>query len=134
MHITQEEVAAIIAHPHQEMYLCLHNESRICGTAVIDYNKSKATLGILSVAPEHQGKNIGDFLIQYIQEELQRLGHEHLYITVIPLLQEKLIAYYGRKGFVETGQTGLLSEKTLQEKIRPEYWASIYFKVMRKKI
>lgn len=67
--------------------------------------RDRAYLGLLSVAPEWQGRALGKMLIDAAEAEaLARFGATHIEMTVIRQRGE-LIAYYQRRGYALTGET-----------------------------
>ena len=57
---------------------------------------------MLTVEPELQGKGFGALLMNASEQRAKELGCRAIQMTVITL-RENLIAYYKRKGFVDTG-------------------------------
>lgn len=65
----------------------------------------RAYLGLLSVAPDWQGRTLGKALIDAAEAAAQaRFGATHVEMTVIRQRSE-LIGYYQRHGYVLTGET-----------------------------
>lgn len=60
-------------------------------------------LGMLTVAPEQQGKGIGAILLQAAEKKALALSCSKIQMTVITV-RDTLIAYYQRKGFQDTGE------------------------------
>ena len=58
-------------------------------------------LGILSVAPGHQGRGLARALIAAVEERCRRADCDFLDISVVNLRQE-LFPFYARQGFVAT--------------------------------
>jgi ribosomal protein S18 acetylase RimI-like enzyme len=59
-------------------------------------------LGMLAVAPAHQGKGLAHRIVQAAEDHLRRQGCQAVDITVLSLRAE-LLPIYRRFGFVETG-------------------------------
>ena len=60
-------------------------------------------LGMLTVSPALQGQGIGALLMEAAEQRARALVCELIRMTVITVRAE-LIAYYQRKGFVDTGK------------------------------
>jgi ribosomal protein S18 acetylase RimI-like enzyme len=60
-------------------------------------------LGMLTVRPELQGKGLGAQLMQAAEAFAKTNGCKKIKMTVITS-RDTLIAYYQRKGFVDTGE------------------------------
>jgi predicted N-acetyltransferase YhbS len=73
--------------------------------AVTDLGQGAAMLGMLAVKPVLQGGGLGGRLIIAAETfAADRLGAHVMKMTVIPHRHE-LIAYYGRRGYRQTGET-----------------------------
>lgn len=63
-----------------------------------------AYLGMLSVAPDRQGRGIGGRLLDAAEDRARRYGATVMEMTVIEQRQE-LVDYYIRRGYEPTGET-----------------------------
>ena len=73
------------------------------GCVFLEQQGKALYLGMLTVKPELQGKGIGAKLMAASEERAKELGCHTIKMTVITDRHE-LIAYYKRKGFVDTGE------------------------------
>lgn len=136
--ITIQELEEILEDPFKTLFVCIDG-NKICGTALltiidsgteVNYNSE---MSLLSVHPEHQGKNIGKLIMDHVEKEVSKVWYRfYLHIKVIPLYQEKLIEYYKLNGYEFAGEISYFSEEDLKRYIKPECWHKIYFKTMYK--
>lgn len=72
------------------------------GCVYLEQQGEALYLGMLTVRPDGQGKGLGAALMKASEERAKALGCTKIKMTVITVRHE-LIAYYNRKGFVDTG-------------------------------
>ncbi|WP_066650713.1 MULTISPECIES: GNAT family N-acetyltransferase [Sphingomonas] len=101
----QAALAEAIASPDQ-LILLARDAAAIRGCVELTrVGAGRAYLGLLSVAPEWQGRALGKALIDAAEAEAQtRFGATHIEMTVIRQ-RAALIAYYQRRGYILTGET-----------------------------
>jgi len=75
---------------------------RLLGSVYTEVRGPRGYMGMLSVAPEHQGSGLGRTLIEAAEAHLRQQGCEVVDITVLNLRPE-LPPLYGRFGYVRTG-------------------------------
>jgi ribosomal protein S18 acetylase RimI-like enzyme len=80
----------------------LHDE--ICGCVHLEDQNGKLHLGMLSVSPSMQGKNIGKKLLSAAEEYALENNLTAIVMSVISLRHE-LIAWYEKHGYKKTGET-----------------------------
>ena len=77
--------------------------SKLQGCVYLEHQGVALYLGMLTVRPDLQGKGLGAQLMQASEERARELGCKKIKMTVITV-RDELIAYYGRKGFTDTGK------------------------------
>src|SRR5947209_6541454 len=82
--------------------LIAEEENELKGCVYLEQQKNVLYLGMLTVQPELQGKGLGAQLMTVSEERAKALGCKKIKMTVITA-RDELIAYYKRKGFVDTG-------------------------------
>ena len=83
--------------------ILIAEEEEMEGCVFLEQQGKALYLGMLTVKPELQGKGIGAKLMAASEERAKELGCTSIKMTVITDRHE-LIAYYKRKGFVDTGE------------------------------
>lgn len=78
-------------------------DNKILGCVELRQEKGKLYLGMLSVAPNTQGKGIGKKLMAAAEEHAKSLGIFSIFMTVISVRKE-LIDWYMRHGYQLTGE------------------------------
>jgi ribosomal protein S18 acetylase RimI-like enzyme len=78
-------------------------DNQLLGCVELRQEKNKLYLGMLSVAPNTQGKGIGKKLLQAGEDLAKELGISTLMMTVISVRHE-LINWYIRHGYALTGE------------------------------
>jgi ribosomal protein S18 acetylase RimI-like enzyme len=78
-------------------------ENRILGCVELRKEKGKLYLGMLSVAPNTQGKGIGKKLLVAGEDHARSLGISTMVMTVISVRNE-LVDWYVRHGYQLTGE------------------------------
>jgi len=79
-------------------------ENRIIGCVHLQQKGEKLYLGMLTVNPELQTIGIGKAMLQAAEAHAKQLNCAAIIMSVISVRHE-LIAYYQRKGYMETGET-----------------------------
>src|SRR3990167_8678133 len=92
------EISAIARMQNKKLFLCLDDKSSVCGTALLDLSSSSPEMSMLAVHPKYQKQNIGKLLMQYVEQELVKLGYDHVLIYIVPFSQAQLVAYYQKNG------------------------------------
>lgn len=77
--------------------------NQILGCVELRQEKGKLYLGMLSVAPNTQGKGIGKKLLHAGEDYAKSIGINTMIMTVISVRQE-LIDWYVRHGYQQTGE------------------------------
>ena len=100
--IDEAAVAELIAQPNTTV-LTYSEADTILGCVELRSEKSKLYLGMLSVAPNTQGKGIGKKLMAAAEDHARSLGIATIFMTVISVRKE-LIDWYVRHGYQLTGE------------------------------
>ncbi|MBA3880779.1 MAG: GNAT family N-acetyltransferase [Sphingobium sp.] len=101
----QAGLAEAIARPDHVILIAREGTALRGCVELTSTGRDRAYLGLLSVAPEWQGRALGKALIDAAEAEAQtRFGATHIEMTVIRQRAE-LIAYYQRRGYFLTGET-----------------------------
>jgi len=104
--ITAEDLAAQLANPAMRVLVREQDDGALIATvSITDLQDGVAYLGMLAVDPGRQAGGIGRRLIDDAQDWAARdFGTRIMRMTVISDRTE-LIAYYIRRGYVDTGRT-----------------------------
>ncbi|HEX7781196.1 MAG TPA: GNAT family N-acetyltransferase [Sphingobium sp.] len=88
-----------------ELLLLVHDGTAIIGSVQLTRLSPIAVyLGMLAVAPVRQSGGLGKWIMNAAEEEAKRrFGAETMELSVVSQRSE-LIAYYGRRGYRETGE------------------------------
>ena len=99
-----EELATIIADPHQVMLLGEDIGDLAACVRVVRQGDGPAYLGMLTVSPDRQAGGLGRTLLAAAEAEaVHRFGASRMEMTVISTRAE-LIAWYLRRGYGLTGE------------------------------
>src|SRR5262252_4729020 len=79
-------------------------DDKIVGCVYLEKQNRELYLGMLSVLPDLQGKNIGKKLLVAAEEYAKKNEIKNIVINVISR-QQKLIEWYERRGYVITSET-----------------------------
>ena len=100
--IDEAAVAELLDNPNTTI-LKYSAGSTILGCVELREEKSKLYLGMLSVAPNTQGKGIGKKLMAAAEDHAKSFGIDAIFMTVISVRKE-LIDWYVRHGYQLTGE------------------------------
>jgi predicted N-acetyltransferase YhbS len=98
---SEESLTKMIANKNAVVLLAEEADA-LKGCVYLEQQGNALYLGMLTVKPELQGKGLGAQLMQASEERAKSLGCKKIKMTVITV-RDELIAYYKRKGFVDTG-------------------------------
>jgi GNAT superfamily N-acetyltransferase len=79
-----------------------------------EFREESGYLGLLAVAPEHQGLGLARVLVEAAEERFRQQGCPAIKIVVLSLRPE-LLPIYRRFGFVETGTEEFSIPRTLKD-------------------
>ncbi len=101
--IDEAAVAELIAKPDTTILKYVEGD-QIIGCVELRKEKDKLYLGMLSVAPNTQGKGVGKKLLIAGEDHAKSLNIDTMVMTVISVRNE-LIDWYVRHGYQLTGET-----------------------------
>lgn len=84
--------------------LVAEDDSSIVGCCAITARAGVGYFGTFAVRPTLQGGGVGSVLLQAAEQRARDLGLPAVEMTVLSVRAE-LIAYYERRGYVDTGET-----------------------------
>ncbi len=97
------EIAQLIGDPNSRFVTARRNDSLI-GCALVQKHGDGAYFGMFAIDPGEQGTGLGKAVMAQCETAARELwGARHLQLTVISL-RDKLIAWYERRGFRQTGE------------------------------
>ncbi|HYO23050.1 MAG TPA: GNAT family N-acetyltransferase [Flavisolibacter sp.] len=99
---SEESLLQMIGRSHA-MIVVAEEEGVLEGCVYLEKQQDALYLGMLTVRPELQGNGLGAALMKAAEEQARSLGCSRIKMTVITK-RHALIAYYLRKGFVDTGE------------------------------
>lgn len=85
-------------------FLVAQDEQGICGCVYVEPRGERAYLGLLSVDPARQQSGLGSRLMTAGEEYCRARGARFMDILIVNLRTE-LPAFYGHRGYVESGRT-----------------------------
>jgi ribosomal protein S18 acetylase RimI-like enzyme len=85
-------------------FVTAHHGERLVGCALIQKHGEGAYFGMFAIDPDIQGGGLGKAVVTRCEEAARELwSAKYLKLTVISL-RDKLIEWYERRGFVQTGE------------------------------
>lgn len=99
---SEEQLAKMINKPNA-VILVAEEVEQLQGCVFLEQVQDVLYLGMLTVMPQLQAKGMGAQLLQASENRAYQLGLPKIKMTVITV-REELIAWYKRKGFVDTGK------------------------------
>lgn len=97
------EIAQLIGDPDSR-FVTARRGDRLIGCALIQKRGDGAYFGMFAIQPGEQGTGLGKTMMAQCEMAARELwGARHLKLTVISL-RDKLIAWYERRGFRQTGE------------------------------
>ena len=76
----------------------------VVGCCALTVRGDTGYFGTFAVRPSLQGGGVGSALLTAAEDRARERGLRHVEMTVVSL-RDELIAYYARRGYVDTGQT-----------------------------
>ena len=98
---SEDSLAKMISRPNAVVLLA-EDDGQLQGCVYLEQQDEAIYLGMLTVKPELQGKGLGAQLMSASEVHAKKTGCKKIKMTVITV-RDELIAYYKRKGFVDTG-------------------------------
>ncbi len=103
LRITHDEISEILV-KEDEYFLLAHLDHKIHGCVQITEEAEEIYFGLIAVRPELQNQKIGAQILEEIDRLARLRGKARIRLVVIHT-RDELIAYYGRKGYVATGES-----------------------------
>src|SRR5947207_2544309 len=101
---TDEQALSTLLNRDGSIILKYITDNKITGCVQLENQNGKLYLGMLSVSPALQGKNIGKKLLQAAEEHAAKSQLRFIVMTVISVRYE-LISWYEKHGYKKTGET-----------------------------
>jgi GNAT superfamily N-acetyltransferase len=83
--------------------MAIGGESEAIGAVYVECRGETGYFGLLAVAPEHQGKGIGQSLVGAAEQFCRNAGCDALEIEVVNH-RRSLLSYYAKRGYAVTGE------------------------------
>jgi len=83
-------------------FLLAEQSNSLVGCVYLEPRGERTYLGLLSVAPESQNCGLGSQLMTASEDRCRARNSSHIDILTVSL-REELPAFYGKRGYVETG-------------------------------
>ncbi len=99
----KELLLRVIENPQSRILLYFDEDQILAGCVELRKENDQMYLGMLTVDPERQGQGLGKMLMKVAESEAVESGCQAMYMTVITR-RDKLIAWYERHGYVNTGE------------------------------
>jgi predicted N-acetyltransferase YhbS len=96
-----EEIAELLARGGE--FLVVEDAGTLAGCVYVTCAGERAYFGMLSIDPARQGRGLGRSLIDAVEARARSRGCRFVDIHIVNL-REELPAYYGRFGYVPTGE------------------------------
>lgn len=97
------DVRAHVADPNSKLLLC-EMDGGIVGCALIEHHDGEAHLGMFAVKPRLQGAGLGKAILAEAERLVAVLWRCRALTMTVVSAQDKLIAYYERRGYLRTGE------------------------------
>jgi GNAT superfamily N-acetyltransferase len=92
----------IRTHLDRGTFLLLTGGTELAGCVFVQISDKRGYIGLLSIDPNRQGSGLGSLLMQHAEEYCASAGCVAVDLRIINLRKE-LLAYYGKRGYVERG-------------------------------
>jgi ribosomal protein S18 acetylase RimI-like enzyme len=99
----ETELRGVIATPGSVFLTFRQQEADIMGCVNLQEKNGRLYLGLFTVSPTLQGGGIGKLLMEAAEEYARHVNARSIYLTAISVRTE-LIAWYQRRGYVDTGE------------------------------
>jgi ribosomal protein S18 acetylase RimI-like enzyme len=123
--ISVAQLQEILLNPNNQLFL-LCSGSRVYGTVLLN----RSEISLLAVHPSMQGQGYGSQLLAAAEAEAFK-NYDSVYLKVIPLFQEGLIAYYEKIGYRSYNECETFAHGKL-DRIQEKYHDQVYALVLRK--
>lgn len=113
-----EDVTQVMREPGSVFLRYRNEEGKIIGCVNLKKQDHRIYLGMFAVEPELQGAGIGGALMRAAEEYALSEGCRSIYMYVISV-RDELIAWYHRKGYVDTSERVPFQENFTGKHLRP---------------
>jgi len=96
------DVPEVLDHLKSGTFLIVEDQSSLVGCVYVEPRGERAYFGLLSVDPARQKAGLGSLLANAAEQYARKRGARYMDILIVNL-REELPAYYGKRGYVETG-------------------------------
>lgn len=100
-----EEISRLIAEDDSAILLCLLSDETIGSVHVERVDAATAYMGMLVIRPVLQGQGLGRCLMDEAERFVRAKWDARRVQMHVITLRHELIAYYGRRGYLRTGET-----------------------------
>jgi len=120
----EEELTQTILDPKNTILKFTEND-KIIGSVLLVKKEHQLYLGMLTVSPELQNSGLGKKLLAEAENHAKTIGLSSIIMTVISV-REELIAWYKRRGYVDTGKREAFPEDGIHITVSEEPLEFIY--------
>lgn len=124
-----EEVESIIRDPNSRLLVAFDGD-RPVGSALLKKHGDGAYFGMFAIDPDTQGGGLGKLMMARCEAAVRELWNAaYLQLSVISLRHE-LIAWYERRGFVQTGEQEPFPFDTATGALRTDFHLTVLRKAL----
>jgi len=120
----EPEMTEIFLDPNNTILKFTEND-KIIGSVLLVEKEHQLYLGMLTVSPELQNSGIGKKLLAEAENHAKTLGLSSIIMTVISV-RDELVAWYKRRGYVDTGEREAFPESGIHVTVSNEPLEFIY--------
>jgi ribosomal protein S18 acetylase RimI-like enzyme len=120
----EPEMTEIFLDPKNTILKFTEND-KIIGSVLLVEKEHQLYLGMLTVSPELQNSGIGKKLLAEAENHAKMLGLSSIIMTVISV-RDELVAWYKRRGYVDTGEREAFPESGIHVTVSNEPLEFIY--------
>ena len=120
----EPEMTEIFLDPKNTILKFTEND-KIIGSVLLVEKEHQLYLGMLTVSPELQNSGIGKKLLAEAENHAKTLGLSSIIMTVISV-RDELVAWYKRRGYVDTGEREAFPESGIHVTVSNEPLEFIY--------
>lgn len=120
----EQEMSEIFLDPKNTILKFTEND-KIIGSVLLVEKGNQLYLGMLTVSPELQNSGIGKKLLAEAENHAKTLGLSSIIMTVISV-RDELVAWYKRRGYVDTGEREAFPESGIHVTVSNEPLEFIY--------
>lgn len=111
-------------------FLVAFDGDRLVACALLKKHGTGAYFGMFAIDPDTQGSGLGKLMMSRCDDAVRELWNaNYLRLTVISL-REKLIAWYERRGFIQTGEQEPFPFDTAPGALRTDFHLTVLQKAL----